>query len=108
MQTNAFTPMGPTYAIDDSAASQCPTTNKERPTAYRIANTTSSFAYIAWGPTSTLVTTAPAVGTPQGGVNSRGILGMIAGSVEVFCLPPEAYFQASTSATFQITPGEGM
>lgn len=108
MQTAPFNPFGPTYAIDDSAASQCPSTNNDRPTAYRIVNTASAYGYVAWAPTAAgVINTAPVVGTPQGGKNGGGIVGLPAGRVEYLSLPPEAFFKASTAGTLEITPGEG-
>lgn len=111
MQNNAFTPRGPTYAIDNSAASQCLTTDATPATSYRIRNTTAANAvsYIAWAQSAAAVTvTAPVVGTPQGGVGGGGILGMIGTSVEVFVLPPNVFFKAAVGGTFEVTPGEGI
>ena len=109
MQNNAFTPFGPTYAVDTSAEVKCVATNGTRCTAYRIHNTTAATAYIGTSPVSGgCVVTAPVVGTPQGGTNGNQVLSMIAGSVEVFCLPPNCYFKASPDGTFFVTPGEGV
>lgn len=104
----AFKPSGPLYAVDDSASVQCLTYDNTRATAYRIVNTGAAYSYIGWGQTSGApIVTAPVVGTPQG-TNGNGIIGMIAGSVEVFSLPPGFYFKAATDGTFEVMPGEGI
>lgn len=102
MQNNAFTPFGQAVAVDSSAAVQVVTNCGLSPTSYRIRNTGSA-GYIGYSVNSTVNTTAPTVGTAQ-----TNVIGMIGTSVEVFCLPPNAYFKASSGATFEVTPGEGV
>lgn len=116
MQDSAFTPRGPTYAVDSSAAVQCKTTDNVNATSYRIRNTTAGASYIGWAPqltagnvgTPAVITTAPIVGTPQGGINGGGVIGMLQSSVEVFVLPANAFFKATAAGTFEVTPGEGV
>lgn len=107
--TAPFVPSGATVAVDNSAAQQVISTNGMTGSMqYRIRNTGAAAAYIGWSTpnissgTPTIGTTAPVVGTVQ-----NNIFGMLAQSVEVFTLPANAWFKASTGATFEVTPGQG-
>lgn len=109
MQDNAFQPLGPTYTIS-GAPVQCKTTVNQAATSYRVRNVTLSAAYFAWaaalangGVPTNMTTIGPAQSQPA--VNQ---IGMIASSVEVFVLPPNAWFLNAPTATFEVTPGEGI
>lgn len=102
--------------VDSSAVVQCKTTDNVNATSYRIRNTTAGASYIGYAPQTSgsnatapaVINTAPVLGTPQGGINGGGIIGMLQSSVEVFVLPPNAYFKAAAAGTFEVTPGEGV
>lgn len=111
MYNSAFTPSGDTVLVDASGPAfvGLPRSNIGA-TSYRIRNVTSSAAYFAWRPSNAtgtvptgMAATAPVVGTPA--INT---IGMISTSVEVFVLPQNCWFIASASATFEVTPGEGI
>lgn len=70
---------------------------------YRLTNMSSDYQYVAFG-TSTVVATAPVVGTPANGFP------MVSGAVESFNLGPNTWISAvSTGATGRlgVTPGFG-
>lgn len=115
MYDTAFRPVGPTYFVDENAAVQAlcvplPVGHQ----SYRIRNLTGASAYLGWstpniagaGTPTLSKPVAPTGGNPSGS-QTEGVIGMLAGSVEVFTLPPGAWFIASAAATFEVQPGEG-
>lgn len=107
MNDQAFTPAGSTFLIG-VAAVQVPNPGTTQQTAYRIRCLVSG--YIAFSPEvvsgaapTSLAAVAPVAGTP-----SLNTIGMLAGQVEVFCLPQEAWFLSSVAAGFEVTAGEGV
>ncbi len=112
MQDNAFTPFGPTYAVTGSAVQVLASVNIGQSTSYRVRNLSSAAAYFVWSPAlsptstvapSTITGTAPVINSPQ-----ANTIGMLATSVETFCLPSRAWFLALAGGTFEVTPGEGL
>ena len=108
MQDNAFTPFGPTYRVSGTPV-QVLTTNNQNPTAYRVRNVLAAVSFLTWAPplpsgnAPTISSAAPVIGVPS--VNT---VGMVASSVEVFCLPPKAWFSSGSGDAFEVTPGEGI
>jgi hypothetical protein len=106
---STFTPKGPTVLVGIAPAVQVATANpSEWPTSYRVRCLAT--AYLSWytfqdvgAPPPTITVTAPAANVP-----SPQTIGMSLGGVETFTFPPNAYFQASVAAAFEITPGEGL
>jgi hypothetical protein len=109
MQDNAFTPFGPTYAVSGLPV-QILTLNNQNATAYRIRNKLASVSILSWaaplasGATPAITSAAPVVG----GTPVQNTVGMVASSVEVFCLPPKAWFVSGSGDAFEVTPGEGI
>ena len=103
---STFTPFGPTVQVGLAPVQAPCTPGFPDNTSYRISNITASLAYIGWLPRgakpASVNTAAPGLNTP-----AANVLGLQANSVETFCLPPEAWFQASAAAAFEVTPGEG-
>jgi hypothetical protein len=101
MQDATFAPYGSVYLIGTTPV-QVLTTNNVNPTSYRIRCLVTG--YISWGPNSGVPTpTAPTAGVP-----SPTTLGMSAGGIETFTLPPNGYFQSSNAAGFEVIAGEGV
>lgn len=105
----AFAPCGSTVLVD-STARQVTCSSSTLPQSYRIRNLGSAAAYLTWStanissgvaPTG-LSATAPVAGTP-----APNVIGMLPQSVETFTLPANAWFQAGTTFTFEVTPGDG-
>ena len=111
MQDNAFTPKTATVVFDSTAWQQVATAaNNDPPTSFRIRNTVASVKHFFWSPQlasakapSILPTVVPALTAPV-----SNCIGMVASSVEVFCLPSGAWFLAETDGTFEVTGGEGI
>lgn len=107
---SAFSPFGPTYVVGQSPV-QVRCSGNMQATSYRFRNLQTSAQYIAWmaappggGPPTFPTVTAPVQGTPQ-----AQTLGLLGTSVEVFSnLPPDAWFQSTQAANFEVTPGEGV
>ena len=108
MQNNAFQPFGPTYLITGGPV-QVLTVNNQQATSYRIRNITVTNAYIAWSPAlpSGNIPSITSI-SPTAGIPVLNTVGMVATSVEVFCLPQNAWFRSSAAGTFEVTPGEGI
>ena len=105
---STFTPKGPTYLIGISAVQANASNPSEASTSYRVRCLAT--AYLEWvtnndvgAPPPVLTVTAPSAGVPQ-----TNTMGMTIGGVETFTLPPNAWFQSSVAAAFEITPGEGV
>ena len=109
MQSSTFTPWGQTYFVGAATPTQVLCSNNQKATSYRLRNLGTSAAYIAWsaptasGATPQIGAVAPSQGTPV-----PNCIGMVAGSVETISGPADAWFLASTAASFEVTPGEGM
>jgi hypothetical protein len=108
MQNNAFNPWGPLTLVTGGPI-QVVTLNNLQATSYRIRNVSTTNAYISWG-AALASGNAPAITcvAPTITVSSVNTIGMVASSVEVFCLPASAWFQAGTGGTFEIIAGEGL
>lgn len=108
MQDTAFQPFGPTYLVTGNVV-QAVAFNNQQATSYRIRNVTVTNAYLTWSP-ALPSGSAPSITnvTPAAGVPAPNVIGMVASSVEVFRLPPAAWFQTSVAGTFEVTPGEGI
>ena len=108
MQEAAFQPWGNTVLVTQGAV-QSVTLNNQFATSYRIRNVSTTNAYVAWaaplasGAAPAITATAPTVVT-----SVANTIGMVASSVEVFRLPANVWFQASTGGTFEVTAGEGI
>ena len=110
MYDSAFTPLSPTYAVDSTAPVHVVSANAGINTSYRIRNTTSGVAaYITYATASnpsnttpTMTSNAPTVGTSQ-----PNTLGIPAATVQYVVLPPNCWFLAAASGTFEVTAGEG-
>ena len=106
---NAFCPKGKTYLVTTTAV-QVSATDNCAPISYRIRNLDVATTYLAWAPadpTGAAVTlsapTTPTAGNPQ-----ANVIGMFPESVEIFTLPPNAWFISGTANALEITPGEGI
>ena len=100
---STFAPWGPSYLVIN--ANQLVSSPLNAPTSYRIVNLSSSVQYFSWGTASANVPTPAA---PTSSAAAANTIGMLPLSSETFGgLPPNAYFQASTSTGFLITPGSG-
>ena len=108
MQDNAFTPFGPTYRVSGTPV-QCLTTNNQNATSYRVRNALAAVSFFSWAPplangnAPTISTVTPVVGSAP----VSNTVGMVASTVEVFCLPPNAWFASGSGDAFEVTPGEG-
>lgn len=106
----AFSPSGPSVLVDNTAR-QVFTRDGTQSVTYRVRNMAAAAQYFTWstpnitaGPTTAptgLSAAAPVAGTPA------NVIGMLAGSVELFRFPPNAWFLAGTATGFEFTPGEG-
>ena len=108
MYDSAFTPQGPTYTVS-GAPVQAISSNRQGCSNYRIRNLATSVQYFGWAPplpSGNAPTVSAAAPTPLN--PSANTIGMVASSVEVFSLTPNAWFNCGTGATFEVTPGEGM
>lgn len=106
---SSFTPFGPTTLVTTSAV-QVKTTNNTYSTSYRIRNLSTNTAYISWAAADPLgaAVTPPTPAAPTAGSPKKQTLGMFPESVEVFSLPPNAWFLSDTANAFEVTPGEGI
>jgi hypothetical protein len=59
--------------------------------------------YFTWGRTAAVVS----AGAPAAGVPSPNTIGMTVGGVEVFEIPGDSFFIASSAAAFEILGGSG-
>lgn len=107
MWSQPFQPKGPTYLVTTTAV-QVSTSDNTPAAGYRVRNlSTVSAGYIAWYPpiavgAPTITSIPPSVLT-----SAPNTIGIVAGAVEKFVLPPNAWLQASAGAQFEVTPGEG-
>lgn len=100
-QDSTFAVWGPVNLIGTTPV-QVLTTNGQSPTSYRVRCLVTG--YLSWSPNSGVITPV----APTAGVPSANTVGMTAGTVETFALTPNAFFQSSNAAGFEISPGEGM
>lgn len=106
MYDSAFTPRGPTFLVATTPV-QVVTTDNTPAEGYRIRNLGAAAAYIGWSPVLASGS-VPTITVAAPGANaSANTMGMLGTSIETFTLPPNAWFQASAGASFEITPGEG-
>lgn len=105
-QDATFQVWGPSVLVGTTVV-QVQSTNGSPPTGYRVRCLVTG--YFSWanssGPTPPAIPTPTA---PTAGVPSYNTIGMTAGGIETFELPPNAYFLSNNAAGFEITPGQGM
>ncbi len=111
MYDSAFTPIGPTVLVDANVMRQvAPITIPTQQTTYRVLNKGSSIGYIGWVVSNQAGNAAPAlitVAAPAVGVPLANVVGLQGNATEVFTFPQNAWFVASSGATFEMTAGEG-
>lgn len=101
-----FTPKGPTILVTTSVQQALPTQDADRATSYRVRCLVAG--YLTWA-TPEISTTPPTItaAAPTAAVPAVNTIGMLAGGVETFTLPQNAYFKSSVANGFEVTPGEG-
>ena len=106
---NAFSPKGKTHLVTTSAV-QVKTQDNAYAVSYRIRNLSTNTAYISWAPADPVggSVTPPTPAAPTAGSPVNQTMGMFPESVEVFSLPPNAWFLSDTANAFEVTPGEGI
>ena len=106
---NAFSPKGQTVLVTTSAV-QVKTQDNVYSVSYRVRNLSTNTAYFAWAPADPLgaSVTPPTPAAPSAGSPVTQTMGMFPESVEVFSLPPNAWFLSDTANAFEVTPGEGI
>jgi hypothetical protein len=98
-----FKPVGQTVVVSTTAVQvRSLAADPGGTLSIRVRNLSGSAQYFSWGSTSSVTCTAPAAGAPQ-----PNTIGMIGSSVETFEIPQAAYFIASSSTGFEMTPGQG-
>lgn len=107
---SAFSPFGPTYLVGLTPV-QVNSTLNNNPTSYRVRNLTTAPVYFSWAAplVNNVAPVIPTVTPPTAGNPSAFTLAVLGSSAESFSgLPPNAYFQANTAASLEITAGEGI
>jgi len=107
-QDSAFSVWGSTVLVGTTAV-QVATSNNQGPTSYRVRCLVAG--YFSWAPVIAGTNTVPTIlapAAPTAGVPSVNTIGMSLGGVEVFMLPPNAFFVSNNAAGFEVTPGEGI
>jgi hypothetical protein len=105
----AFAPSGPTVLVDTTAR-QVLSSGGTPTMSYRVRNLGATTAYFTWATPNNAGGGAPtglSAAAPTAGVPAANVIGMLPQSVETFTLPSNAWFQAGTTFTFEVTPGEG-
>ena len=108
MGTSAFTPLGNTVSFTANVTAPTPVqavATTLSANQYRIHNTGSVVVYLGFGTTANNATNVA-----NSSINGSTIT-MVPGSVEVFSLPPNAYFTgvtASSTAVVTVLPGDGV
>lgn len=109
MSTNAFTPTGNTFVFTANVAA--PTAVQVTPNApgnqYRVVNGGNVAVFMGYGANATIAQNNSVIP----GANSSPALILLPGTVEVFSLPPSAFFSgitASGTANVYIVTGDGL
>jgi hypothetical protein len=104
-----FHPITETYVVDNTVAVQIKGANQRGATTFRVRNiSTSTAAYVAWGPTAPAAPVAPVAL----GVQPGNMLGIPPSSTLIIEVPANSFFIASVvfatgSTGLEITGGIG-
>lgn len=102
-----FQPKGPTVLVTNSAIQvvSAGIVNLTGMMSFRVVNLAATAQRLGWSSTAT---NASASGPAGAGVaNEVYSINMLGNSVETFEFPVTAFFIASTSTGFEMTPGQG-
>ena len=105
---STLTPKGPTVLVGTTVVQVNAANPNEYSVSYRVRCLVT--AYLAWSTNNDVTPGAPVITAtaPSAGTSQPNTLGMTAGAVETFTLPPNAWFVSSVAAAFEVSPGEGV